>query len=119
MATTKEEHLNKAAQNIQFQSRLDMNVPGAIDWSITVIFYAALHLVEAYFSSFGKGHNHHFTRGNALLTDARIKSLYSDYRTLEDLSREARYEIAAFNNGDLARAKACFDAIESAVRAII
>jgi hypothetical protein len=119
VATTKDEHLGKVQENIGFLASLNDKVNGTLAWSITVLFYSALHYIEAYFVTQGKGFNHHFSRGNAIQQDQRIKSLYKNYRHLEDLSREARYDVTPFNSGDVRFAKRQFEAVERAIKAII
>lgn len=119
MATTKDEHLSKVQENLIFLNSLDEGVSGTFAWSITVLFYCALHYVEAYFVTQGKGFNHHFSRGRAIQQDARINSLYKNYRRLEDLSREARYDVSSFNRGDVKFARENFETVERAVQAII
>lgn len=119
MAVTKDEHLAKIAENARFLATIDQSDSCGIGWSITVVFYSALHYLEAYFVSRGRGFNNHHSRASAIQNDPIIRSLYSEYRTLENLSREARYDAAPFNAGDLRNAKIAFETIENAVKALI
>ena len=59
-----------------------------------MLFYAALHYVQAYFSSqvpprrFGG----HADRDTAIELDRKINAIYGNYTALKDSSRLARYE---------------------------
>ena len=120
MATTKAEHLAKVRQNLQVLESLDLARDGTIEWSITILFYSALHLIEAYFvSERGFGCKHHFSRATEIQRDSVIASLYIDYSVLETLSREARYDVSSFNHGDLNRARQCFETVKKAVEALL
>jgi hypothetical protein len=120
VANTKEEHLAKAEENINFLRSIDLNHPGALAWSITILFYAALHYVEAYFvSKRGFGCKHHFSRATEIQRDPKINSIFNDYAALENLSREARYDVSCFNEEDLKRANTCFENIKSAIESLL
>lgn len=120
MAYTKEEHLQKAQETLDLRATLDLAKDGAIGWSITMLFYSALHYIEAYFSAVrGFECKHHFSRATEIRNDPRINSLFPDYRLLENLSREARYDVTVFNAGDLRCAESCFDTIKESVEALI
>lgn len=120
MATTKDEHLEKAQEILALRGCLDPTKKGAIGWSITMLFYAALHYIEAYLlATRGIGCKHHFSRATEIQKDHRIKPLFADYSILENLSREARYDVTTFNEGDMHYAEGCFDTIKKAIEAII
>lgn len=120
MASNKDEHLAKVAENLKVLQSLDSSLEGAIGWSITILFYSALHFIEAYFESRrGFGCKHHFSRASEIQRDEVIKSLFGDYSTLETLSREARYDVSEFGAEDLKRAEACFENIRKAVEALV
>jgi hypothetical protein len=119
VAVTKEEHIRKIGENTIFLDSIDNAVVGALGWSITVLFYNALHYVEAYFVTRGHGFNNHFSRASAIQNDPVIRSLYADYRDLENLSREARYDVSYFNAGDMRHATSSFELIEESIKALI
>ena len=91
---SKEEHIQQAVHNQQLCGVLDKaEYP---DWSVTVMFYCALHHVDAVLakeltgqSQHPKRHGH---RGRAMAMLQVLKPLYPDYRLLETRSRMARYE---------------------------
>jgi hypothetical protein len=85
-----------------------------------MLFYAAIHYVEAYLvSTRGFGCKHHFSRVNELQKDPRLKPLFNDYSLLENLSREARYDVTPFNAGDMRCAENCFEIIKKTIEAIL
>lgn len=116
---TKEEHLKKAEENLTFRKSIDLQQPTAMGWYVTVTFYTALHYIEAYFTSRGMGFNNHHSRGSAIQRDSTLSLLYDSYRSLEDLSREARYDCSGFNVGDLRRADASLEYIQKTVIALL
>ena len=83
---------------------------------ITVKFYAALHYVQAYFASrTGKAPLTHDRRASAIQRDISISGAYDDYRYLEDLSRDARYNYSNLQSGHIIFAEDCLTAIKSVV----
>lgn len=72
---------------------------------MTGLFYAALHLVEAYFyahqsSDEPEGYLNHRERSQAVLL--RISDqVFTQYRFLESQSRSARYHGARFSENDV------------------
>jgi hypothetical protein len=98
---SREEHLSKWRHNETRSLQLE---PGPFtDWSVTTMFYAALHLVDAYFVSQSPpvqtaGHQ----RRNALVQrDPSLGSHYADYQELYDRSRDARYDCLSFSTADV------------------
>lgn len=63
------------------------------NWVVTIRFYSFLHYVEKRLDSYGYGSKRHSERKKNIrdcrYIDNRARSIY---RTLEDLSRDARYE---------------------------
>jgi hypothetical protein len=119
VAVTKEEHLRKIADNAEFLRSIDASSPVGIGWAITVLFYSSLHYIEAYFVSRKRGFNNHHSRASGIQNDPVIRSLYTDYRTLENLSREARYDASPFNAGDWKLTTESFENIEKAIKALL
>ena len=117
MHLTREEHLTKSAQNEAFEQTIDTSTVAGIEWAITVKFYVALHYVQAYFAA----HSTitpitHTLRASAIQRDPLIAGAYDDYRDLEDISREARYDFSNLQPGHLKFATACLETVKSVVR---
>jgi hypothetical protein len=75
--------------------------------------------VQAYFAESGKNFMTHATRTNAILNGPRISSVYDDYRELETISREARYDCTTFSNGHVKYAQDRLEVVRSAITSIL
>jgi hypothetical protein len=110
---TKQEHGEKAEHNEFLISSLDNPF---WDWAVTGTFYAALHYVEAYFCKTKIPSKNHPDRNNRIQGDAQIKSIYADYRELQNESRTARYDPgASFSQGDVQRLEQHLAAIKKVI----
>jgi uncharacterized membrane protein len=113
---TTAEHLTKARQNEAFADSLDTSTTIAVEWVITVKFYAALHYVQAYFASKSSTTPvTHTLRASAIRRDPLISGAYDDYRELSDISREARYGFSNLQAGHITFAENCLASIKSIV----
>ena len=63
------------------------------DWLVTVQFYTALHLVDAYLATKNIHPTYHRLRGQYLFDDRQLQMVYREYQDLENLSRTARYDV--------------------------
>lgn len=86
------EHIHKARHNEVFAAIFWPARFRYADWAITVYFYAAVHLVEAYFATIGIHCNNHGQR-NQEVTKRVPRRIASHYLRLYRESRRARYEI--------------------------
>jgi hypothetical protein len=66
-------------------------------WSVTCLFYAALHLVEAYLQQLGAPSGNHNERRNKLRQEASLLSVQRRYGVLKQESENARYECRLFS----------------------
>jgi hypothetical protein len=93
-----QQHLAKAESN----QRLSLALQGGphLDWSVTALFYAALHLVEATLAPHTHSANH-----NARFTNVRrhpqLRQIYFQYHELYSRSLGARYECVSFSVQDV------------------
>jgi hypothetical protein len=87
-----EDHVNQAKNNEQLVAYLDGGPYP--DWRATAVFYAAVHYVQAYFTSLTppQKFERHKDRDTAIGNDKHIRAIWSNYRSLKDWSRNARYE---------------------------
>lgn len=85
------------------------------DWRITVIFYAALHLVETYLetTSLKAGKRNHFERKKLMNQVAFLKEIYGEYDFLYTQSIRSRYGFKEFSNNEVDKSKKSFENIES------
>jgi hypothetical protein len=93
-----EEHLAKAARNWAFLTQIEEwnGVRDFRDWSAIVLFYSALHLMDAYLHANGRDHGRsHGERNLALVRlteDRRLsKTGWDSYSQLESRARALRY----------------------------
>jgi len=106
----------QAVSNAEISTRLE--TLGANDWAVTTLFYSAVHWIDAYLEVGGQirhpkdhGERYREIRGNGFL-----RGLYPAYRELDDRSRDARYECAAFSSANVLHLRGLLVRIESAVR---
>lgn len=100
---TEAQHLAKARSNELFAQALDRTTAVGAEWAITVLFYVAVHHVQAYFAKRGRTYTHHTARDSAIQRDANLNRVYVDYRELETYSRDARYDVPGFTDADFQR----------------
>jgi hypothetical protein len=92
------QHVEKVRSNLTFVSFLLRANEGFFDWIITGYFYAAVHLMEAYFDLSGAKHyRRHLYRRQAINADGKIRHLFAAYRSLETYSEVARYGVKRFD----------------------
>lgn len=108
------EHSDWADRNEKFAKSFYLDDQLEINWSITLLFYSALHYVDAYIVSRGGARHDHRSRAKSM-DDPFFDEIREDYKTLKDLSREARYNIAPFTKRDFQRADGLLQRIKAHV----
>lgn len=114
---SRDEHLAKADGNAALAAQLaaDHSSP---EWATTVLFYRAVHLVEAWFALRGVHNLSHHARSQAVYRD--LGEIASDYADLLEASRIARYEQDGMIDWPLhERLREGADRIEAHVRAAL
>jgi len=91
---TVKEHINKSKYNEKFFEDVKHDYP---DWAVTGLFYAALHLVDAFLSKKGVSVEDHKTRSWYVASVSELKPIYGDYRAMYDYSVNARYKMHVLN----------------------
>ena len=112
-------HLDRITHNELFVSSLG---DPFWDWAVTGTFYTAVHYVEAYFSKKTPPvhSSNHPDRDDKIKRDAALGILWSDYRSLKDQSRYARYEPhIPFSATDLKKAQEYLDTIKRAIAPLL
>lgn len=87
-------HLKKANYNEKFLEAFEELLPDDyFDWKITVVFYIAVHYIDAYFLSHGTSINSHEVRRHVLEThhSPLSEDCIDNYNNLYRLARNARY----------------------------
>lgn len=118
---TSPEHLAKAQQNELFASDLGLSSGVRIDWTITILFYAAVHYVQAYLVAQGKTYHMHKTRDSAVGRDPKTAPIYPDYRELQHFSRQARYELSSgqLTEQDVSDMKICLNKVKMTITPLL
>jgi hypothetical protein len=109
-------HLQFWHSNDALSRRLERE--SEFDWSLTTMFYAALHLVDAVLSREGAHPLTHAARQSAVRGHPLLARHWSNYRLLEDLSRDARYNCVSFSAAVVRRLRVeHFEPLEQTLRA--
>lgn len=98
-------HLTQAQTNEGFYEDLGAERSNTPEWAMTVLFYAAVHYVQAacVHLRYQPEPSDHKERKKAIRTEFR--GIASDYESLEDASRRARYECVKPARQELVDAK--------------
>jgi hypothetical protein len=103
---TASDHLVQAGANRAHAEWLLSERPNdrtALQWAVTAVFYSALHGLTAYLMLRGITVSSHLARERVLTNPANgvPQDVYDAYHTLDDQSRDARYELVPFTLQDV------------------
>lgn len=105
---SRDEHLEKARGNESFAATITHENQTKIGWILVVLFYAAVHYVEAYLAvQLGIHARSHTMRDSYVAKDANLRRIYSSYQHLKYFGYNARYEVFQFNVTDIQEANNC------------
>lgn len=101
MPPTRSEHIEQYRRNLTVAGVLESQQH--FDWCVTVLFYAALHLADAWLSTHrnAPAADNHGQRNQMIRGDARLNPVWRQYRTLKDYSFDARYNCRVFTAGEV------------------
>lgn len=85
---SKQQHINQWKHNRNFVATIATEYH---DWIVTVLFYAALHAIDALLMHDGQPVTSHIKRNELLRSDDRYQEIYAHYEPLYTLSRTVRY----------------------------
>jgi uncharacterized protein (UPF0332 family) len=111
---TKPEHISKAERNEKFAETVSKTA--YLDWAVTIIFYAALHYVDAILAVSGIHPDNHTQRDAAIGTNETLRIVRPEYRLLETVSQNARYRAMKIEAADLAEAQKNFTTLRAHLR---
>lgn len=80
---------------------LSLDTQSKIDWAMVMLFYAAMHYVEAYLARSGVHMRSHTTRDTVMSRDATLRRIYKEYAELKFFAYNARYEFLGFKPADV------------------
>jgi hypothetical protein len=94
------DHLAQARRN--YRLYLQLRAGGEFtEWALTVLFYTAVHLVQAYAAQHGPWvPANHGERAEYIRE--RLGPVFHDYRDLQDRSEDVRYDLWTISEGELA-----------------
>ena len=90
---TPSDHLTDAARNEEFASAIRTLPTRYPEWEVTVLFYCALHYLDAYLATQGHYPENHFQRNRLVRS---VSNVSTEYLYLFQQSIDARYESARF-----------------------
>lgn len=85
----KDDHVDQAKHNFDFFQSLDKETYS--DWAVTVLFYTALHYIDAFLATQSIHPGSHDIRDKYVNRVSQLKPLYPSYSFLKNHSRNARY----------------------------
>jgi len=99
---SRDEHVQKAKGNETFAASIRPENQTSIDWTLVVLFYAAVHYVEAYLAKHLAMHvRSHTTRDRYVGRESNLKKVFSAYGHLKFYGYNARYELDGFTVKDI------------------
>lgn len=99
---SRDEHVKKAEGNEAFAASIEPTSQARIDWKLVVLFYTAMHYVEAYMAkSMGRHLRSHTTRDSVISKEANLKKVRVFYAHLKYYGYNARYEVDSFTAKDV------------------
>ena len=118
---TEPQHLAKALNNRSIATALgaDPTDHTATAWALTVLFYSALHYIEA-FNSRTNFHGHtHQQVNDQVRRNPVLEAIKYDYRDLQNFSWNARYDTTRYSQQHLDEALQFHENIRRHVQALL
>jgi hypothetical protein len=117
---SKEAHITKADGNAALALSMTLENQAKIDWTLVILFYAAMHYVEAYLATVGQHLRSHTSRDNIVGRDAKLRKIFAEYQDLKYYGYNARYELLGFTANDVTNTAAKhFATIKAHIKAIL
>ncbi len=92
---TDEQHLQQFERNTAVAQKLSESAD--YEWAVIALFYAGLHLVQAYLVRGGIDAKNHSQRNREIMRNEEMRAVHESYRALRDDSEYARYECGRFS----------------------
>ena len=95
------EHFTQAEKNEQISTFLSANRTVGNRYSqreVVMMFYSALHYVDAVLATKGIHPTSHISRNGHVATNSDLKTISTKYTNLYHRSRDARYRLKTFDN---------------------
>ncbi|AQS58001.1 hypothetical protein [Desulforamulus ferrireducens] len=110
-----EQHISQYQKNKQLleQSCFDIENTDYPEWVVTILFYTAVHLIEAELAKYSQHCLNHKTRNKAVIAVENCKPIFPEYETLYRQSKKARYDCTIFTPKKIKQIWSLFERIES------
>jgi hypothetical protein len=112
---TKDQHIKKAERNEVFAEFLATKTK-YLDWAVTVLFYAALHYIDAILAVSLADPEDHKERKAQMAVNDTTRRVYREYRLIETVSWNSRYFAMPIEAEDWNKVKPEFDALRGHIR---
>jgi hypothetical protein len=99
---SREQHLRKASDNKTFADSIENNNTTEVGWALTVLFYSALHYIEAYNAKYGFHCNTHRQLNDDIARNPVLNPVSDEYSDLQNFSWNARYKAVNYGRNELA-----------------
>ena len=113
------EHLYKATNNKRFADAIRPITPTSSGWIITILFYSALHYVEAYNAKFNWHFRSHDDLKRDIARNPQLSKIFEDYSELLTFSWNARYQPCNYGEDDVKQARECYDAVVEHITSLL
>ena len=114
---TKEEHLAEVARNEALAAKL--SELGEFGWGLTLLFYAAVHMMSAYFVQSGSRFTTHAAREVAMRRDRTLDQVSRHYDELKRQSEYARYDCKAMSRADFERSRIRYGRLQGHMQRLV
>ncbi len=115
-------HVTKAVHNEDFWKLInnEKDYEKYSDWTVTGIFYSAMHFIDAFFGKKGKHLKSHDMADKEISQEKQLVGIYANYRALKDYRWNASYWLTSFNKSEIDNdIIPHFDKIKSSIIALL
>lgn len=117
---TIDQHIQKAADNEAFAGKLDTASQSSVNWKLIILFYVAVHYVEAYLAKTLNIHlRSHTTRDSYIAKEANLRKVGKEYMHLKFYGYNARYERDQFTAKDVTDALAYLATVKGTISPLL
>lgn len=116
---SRDEHLSKARKNKEFVESINLDNPTRVGWALTVLFYSALHYIEAYNAKYSCHCKNHQDLNDNIERNPMLTDISDDYLDLANFSWNARYKAVNYTKKEFEEALQYHAAIEKHITDLI
>jgi hypothetical protein len=113
------EHIYKAKNNKRFADAIRPITSTSSGWILTILFYSALHYVEAYNAKFDCHFKNHDDLKRDIYRNPQLSDIFDDYSDLLTFSWNARYRPCNYGEEDVKEARVCYEAVVGHITALL